>query len=270
MKTIIAATDFSPVAENAVEYAAGIARKTNSRLVLYHSFVIPVHAGNTILPASSIQELMDDNAALLAIKALALSAEYGIQTDHESAFSFIEEELVSLIHRYNADLLVLGMARKTLEQDLWGNTTTLAIKKLKFPVLAVPIGAKFEGAKNVLFACDVLKGVSEKVLAGIKELAEHLDAEVEVFTVDKTVRELQSRPNCIQEIDEGLNGISYYYKNVESSLVIEEIEKEIVEFKADLLIMVPRKYGFWSSLVHKSKTRMMASGLDIPLLSIPV
>lgn len=270
MRTIIVATDFSPVADNAVEYAAGIAKQTNSKLILYHSFVIPVHVGNTILPASSIQELMDDNAGLLAIKALSISAAYGIETDHDSAFSFIEDELTSLIHKYNAEVLVLGMAPKTLEQDLWGNTTTLAIKKLKFPVLAVPIGAKFKGAKNVLFACDVLTGVSEKVLAGIKQLAQLLNAEVEVFTVDKTVKELQSKSNGIKEIDAGLNGITYYYKNVESGLVIEEIEKEIIEFKADLLIMVPKKYGFWSSLVHKSKTRMMASGLDIPLLSIPV
>ncbi|HBI90470.1 MAG TPA: universal stress protein, partial [Sphingobacterium sp.] len=30
------------------------------------------------------------------------------------------------------------------------------------------------------------------------------------------------------------------------------------------------KYGFWSSLTHRSKTRMMASGLDVPLLTISI
>lgn len=57
MMTIIAATDFSILAENAVEYAAAIAKHKNARLILFNSFVIPFHAANTLLPASGIQAL---------------------------------------------------------------------------------------------------------------------------------------------------------------------------------------------------------------------
>lgn len=165
------------------------------------------------------------------------------------------------------------MAPKTLEQDLTGNTTTAVIKTMKIPVLAVPQGAKFNGIKRVLFACDVLRGVSVKVLESIKELALQSNAEVEVFFVDKRIEELKkSQPAVLAEniINDGFNGITYTHKNVQSNAVIKEIQKEMVQFKADLLIMVPKKYGFWASLVHKSKTRVMASGLEIPLLSIPL
>ncbi len=55
-----------------------------------------------------------------------------------------------------------------------------------------------------------------------------------------------------------------------SNAVIKEIEDEIIEFNADLLIMVPKKCVFWESFVHRSKKRIMASGLDIPFLSIPI
>src|SRR5258706_4783474 len=71
-------------------------------------------------------------------------------------------------------------------------------------------------------------------------------------------------------INDGLAGITYSYKNVQSSSVIKEIKKEMIAFKAELLIMVPEEYRFWASVVHKSKTRMMAAGLGIPLLSIPL
>ncbi|MNX96122.1 hypothetical protein D3C86_1284240 [compost metagenome] len=63
--------------------------------------------------------------------------------------------------------------------------------------------------------------------------------------------------------------MKYIYKTVRSNAVINEIEKEIKRYQADILVMVPKKYGFWDSLVHKSKTRIMASGLDVPLLSFP-
>lgn len=271
--TIIVATDFSEVAENAVEYAAAVAKHSNARLILFNSFVIPIHAANTLLPASSIQKLLTDNEIRLIERALTLSLDYDIEVGHETAFSFVEDELKLLLVKYEASLVVLGMTAKTLEQDLWGNTTTSAIKKLKFPVLAVPLGAKFEGTKKVLFACDVLSGVSERVLGHVKDLALSLAAEVEVFNVDKTLEELRNEGPALlatNAIDDGLEGIAYYYKNVKSNAVIEEIEKEIEIFGADMLIMVPKKYGFWASMVHKSKTRVMASGLHIPLLSIPI
>jgi nucleotide-binding universal stress UspA family protein len=271
--TIIVATDFSEVAENAVDYAAAAAKHSNARLVLFNSFVIPIHAANTLLPGSSIQKLLNDNEIKLIERSLSLSVTYDIEVEHESSFSFVEDELKSMLIKYQADLVVLGMAPKTLEQDLWGNTTTSAIKKLKFPVLAVPLGARFEGTKKVLFACDVLNGVSEKVLTRVKDVAISLNALVEVFNVNKALEELKTEgPDLLatNAIDDGLEGITYYYKNVKSNAVIAEIEKEIESFGADLLIMVPKKYGFWASLVHASKTRIMASGLNIPLLSIPI
>jgi len=273
MDALIVATDFSEVAENAVEYAAAVAKHNNAKLVLYNSFVIPTHAANTLLPAASIQKLITDNEIRLIERALSLSIDYDIETEHESNLSFVQDALKILIDKHQATLVVLGMNTKTLEQDLWGNTTTSAIKRLNLPVLAVPLGARFEGTKNVLFACDVLSGISEKVLANVKELAIALNAEVEVFNVSEKVEELKTLNAALPQvsvIDDGLEGISYYYKNVNSNAVIKEIEKEIIEFRADLLIMVPKRYGFWASIIHRSKTRIMASGLKIPLLSLPV
>jgi nucleotide-binding universal stress UspA family protein len=273
MDALIVATDFSEVAENAVEYAAAVAKHNNAKLVLYNSFVIPTHAANTLLPAASIQKLITDNEIQLIERALSLSIDYDIEVEHESNLSFVQDALKILIDKHQATLVVLGMNTKTLEQDLWGNTTTSAIKRLNLPVLAVPLGARFEGTKNVLFACDVLSGISEKVLANVKELAIALNAEVEVFNVSEKVEELKTLNAALPQvsvIDDGLEGISYYYKNVNSNAVIKEIEKEIIEFRADLLIMVPKRYGFWASIIHRSKTRIMASGLKIPLLSLPI
>lgn len=271
--TIIVATNFSDVAENAVEYAAAIAKHNNAKLILFNSFVIPMHAANTLLPGSSFQRLLNENEIRLIERSLSLSIAYDIEVGHESAYSFVEDELKLLLVKYDARLVVLGMQIKTLEQDLWGNTTTTAIKKLKFPVLAVPMGAKFDGIKKVLFACDILGGVSERVLVNIKDMAMSLNAEVEVFNVNTALRELKREKEAVQvnnAIDDGLEGITYYYKQVRSNDVIKEIEKEIEVFGADILVMVPKKYGFWSSMVHTSKTRIMASGLRIPLLSIPI
>ena len=267
MRTIIAATDFSEIAENAVEYAAQIAKQINGRLILFNSFVIPFHAGNTLLPASTIQRLMTENEIRLLERSYSLAYRHEIEVGHETSFSYLDKDLRELIAKYQAESLVLGMPNRTLEQDLWGNRTTAAIKRLKIPILAVPLGARFEGSKRVLFACDVIQGVPEQIVSRIKEIVTTLDGEVEIFSVDQTIAHMHKGSD---EINDGLEGINYYYKNVPSNAVIKEIEKEIESFQADLLIMIPKSYGFWSSIVHRSKTRIMASGLKIPLLSIPI
>jgi nucleotide-binding universal stress UspA family protein len=273
MKTIIVATDYSPVAENAVIYAANIAKDQGARLIVFNSFSLPVHASNTLFSAHAFQEILDANLDDLKKRTEIISKDYNITVIPECIYSFVEDEILGLIEKYSADLVVLGMQKKTVEQSLWGNTTTAAIKKLKFPVLAVPEGAVFTGIKNALFACDDLTAIPASIFSRINDFAARIKAEIEIFHVDETLEKLKGEDqNTLPEVlkSEDSDGIMYFYKNVRSNAVIEEIEKEIIAFKADLLIMIPRKHGFWDSIVHRSKTRVMAAGLQIPLLSIPV
>lgn len=273
MKTILAATNYTALAENAVHYAAGIARQNNYKLILLNDFNISIHAAHAQLSAKVIEGLIDENRLLLESKALLLADEYGIEVVAKATFSFVENAIKALVAQYQPELIVMGMEEKSLEQELLGNTTTSIIKKLRSPVLAVPANAKFNVPKKVLFACDVLNGVSEQILEQIKSLGLITQAEVEVLLINETVEELKEMgvdTAALNRIDDGLEGIDYYYKNIQSDSIIKGISDEINHLGADLLIMVPEPHGFWGSMVHRSKTRIMASGLNIPLFSIPV
>jgi len=273
MKTIIAATDYSAIAENAVEFAAEIARINKATLILLNDFTVSIHAMNARLPGSAVAELLRENEIRLANVASSLHKKFDIEVQPRATFSFVQDELKTLIADTHADLVVMGMAPKTFEQDLVGNTTTSVIKNLQTAVLAVPAGAKFKGTRNMLFACDVLNGVNEPLLAHIKDLASSIGAQVEVLLINETVEELKSMgadPLTYENMSKSLDGIDYYYQHVRSNSIIDSIKQEIVDYKADMLIMVPEKHGFWDSLVHRSKTREMAAGLHIPLLSMPV
>ena len=274
MKTFIVPTDFSPEAENALEYACAVAGALRARLILFNSYSFPVHASNARLSASSMASLEEHNKELLQERAVRLSAQCNIEISYEYGLMVeVSDELDKIVEKYQGDMVIMGMAPKSLAQELFGNTTTSVIMKQKYPVLAVPLGSTYKGLKKILFACDDLEKVPLRILDRIREIAAILEAEVEIFhvkTKNQSSRTASEVPVSTQAIDEGLEGISYYYKNVESTAVIAEIEKEVKNLRADLLIMMPRKYGFWDSFTHRSKTRMMASNNDVPLLSIPV
>lgn len=274
MKTILVATDFTPVAENAVAYAAAAARQIGAKLVLFHLHTVSIHAVNARVSPGALQEMLDQNKARCEERGEAIRQEYGIEVVVDWYIGDFYESIRSSVARFSADLVVMGMAAKSLEQDLLGNTTTAAIHKLRTPILAIPQGAKFDNIKQVLFACDMLHGAQRVVLEQVRKVATGFGAHVAVFHVNKKINEIKESETSLaphgDTFDEVFGDMSYYFKEVQSRTVLEEINKEIKAIGADILIMVPLRYGFWSSLVHKSKTRIMASQSEVPLLSIPL
>ncbi|MDX1601453.1 MAG: universal stress protein [Salinimicrobium sediminis] len=268
MESIIVSTDFSKEAENAMEYAGALAQKTGMKLVLFNSFRLPLHTANSLLPATGILKLEEGNRRLLKQKAEILNDRYGVEVAIETDFlSEVEDKLENLFVKNKAALVVMGMAPKSVEQDIFGNTTTSAIFKLKYPVLAVPASASFGKMDNILFACDDIQKVEKGIIEKIKYLNRLMEARLEVFHVEDNPGE-EGGKAVLEEIPE-LEDVNYSVKNLNSENVIRAIKKEIEHLDAKLLIMVPRRYGFWESVIHRSKTRVMASGLSIPLLTIP-
>ncbi|KAF2338425.1 universal stress protein [Flavobacterium tistrianum] len=270
--TIIAATNFSDIANNAVAYAAGLARATGAKLVLFNSFSLSVHSANSHITADAMQKQIDRAIARLENLAKETADLYRIETAAICTYSFLEDELPRIIEETHADVVVMGMAERSFEQELLGNSTTTAIKNLQIPVLAVPQNARFLNVRKVLYACDNLSFSAIKKFSWIKNALGDFEAEIEFFTVDDKLDDLKEEQQRIlmnSNLEKEFEDVKYLYKTVRSNAVINEIRKEIKNYEANLLIMVPQKYGFWDSLVHRSKTRILAAGLDIPLLSFP-
>lgn len=268
MEKIVVATDYSPEAENALEYAARVATAMKCQLVIFSLQNASIHVLNARLPAGSLNAHLAAKKEYLEQKAEAVRQKSGLDVLPYFATGVFFDELKRCIVHTGADMVVMGMAPRSMEQDLMGNTTTAALRQVQVPVLAVPAGASYKGIKHILFACDLLKGVQKKLLKRIHAVAGALGATVEVFNVGSTVEEAPDIHS--KDIDESLNGVPYYYHYTASDNVVSAIKEEIIAQKADLLIMVPYKYGFWSSLVHQSKTRVMAAGNSIPLLALPL
>ncbi|MBW1654710.1 universal stress protein [Flavobacterium quisquiliarum] len=270
--TIIAATNFSAIASNAVNYAAGLAKTTGAKLVLFNSFSLSVHSANSHITADAMQKQIEKAISRLETLAKEIADSFKIETESICTYSFLEDELPRIIDETKADVVVMGMAERSFEQELLGNSTTSAIKNLHIPVLAVPGKARFQNIQKVLYACDSLSFSAIKKFSWIKNTLGELGAEIEFFSVDEKLDDLKEEQHRIlmnSNIEKEFEDVKYLYKTVRSNAVINEIKKEITNYEADILIMVPQKYGFWDSLVHKSKTRILAAGLDIPLLSFP-
>jgi nucleotide-binding universal stress UspA family protein len=271
MKTIIVCTDFSQEAENATHYAASIAKENKYRIILFNLQSISIHALNAQVSADFFYTQTLKNQKKLKDKASELKTLYSIETGHHLASGNFMEELEKCILLHECDLIVMGMAEKTLEQKLLGNSVTRAIHKIKKPILIVPSHIEYTGIRKILFAYDTHKSMTWSAMNDIYYFINEFNAEVEVFNVSES---LEDFAEVIHDIDlnsgYNLDDIKYSFKMIQSIEVIKAIEEEIRLTSPDLLTMVPYKYNLVESLFHRSKTAIMAYKNKIPLLSIPL
>lgn len=266
MKTILVATDFSANATSALEYAAALAAKINTRLVLFHAYQLPLHASNTLLTPAGVDELVAANKKRLDKIAANTAELFGIEAEGLSHTALLTDILDEVVAEVNAGLVVMGMHINDWGDELFGNTTTSVIRTAAYPVLVVPEGAKYNGICKIMYAYDNSCLSSRNSLMLLKEVASKFGANVEVFHVDKVQQEVAAAD---PKVEAALENVAHHYKSVATPGVVEGIVKEVETFGADMLAVVPGKNNFWRRMVHQSTTRALALRVQIPLLVLP-
>lgn len=271
MKTIIVCTDFSPEAENATHYAASMAKENTYRIVLFNLQTVSIHALNAQASADFFYSQTLKSQKKMEDKAMELKRLYAVETQYHLAAGNFIEELENCMQLHECDFVVMGMAEKTLEQKLLGNSVTRAIHRIKKPILIVPAHIEYTGIRKILFAYDTHKSMPWSAMNDIYHFINEFNAEIEVFNVSER---LEDFAEVIHDMDLNsgydLNDIKYSFKMIKSIEVIKAIEEEIKLTSPDLLTMVPYRYNLVESLFHRSKTAIMAYKNKIPLLSIPL
>lgn len=271
MKTIIVCTDFSHEAENATHYAASMAKENKYRMVLFNLQSVSIHALNAQVSADFFYTQTLKNQKKMEDKATELKRLYTVETQHHLASGNFIEELENCMQIHDCDFIVMGMAEKTLEQKLLGNSVTRAIHRIKKPILIIPAHIEYTGIRKILFAYDTHKSMTWSAMNDIYHFINEFNAEIEVFNVSER---LDDFAEVIHDIDLNsgydLDDIKYSFKMIQSIEVIKAIEEEIKLTSPDLLTMIPYKYNLVESLFHRSKTAIMAYKNKLPLLSIPL
>ncbi|MEQ6121448.1 universal stress protein [Reichenbachiella sp. MALMAid0571] len=272
MKTIIIATDYSAVASNALQYAANLACVVNADLVLFNTYHLSGHASNALITPMEIDRMVSKNEKHMQELANETAQKYHLNVTWVSKMNDTVEELEKYVNTHSADLVVMGMESNLIEYTLFGNTTTKAIQRLKFPVLVVPNDVPFKPIERILYAYDQNFLDQHNHLDLMKEIARKFEAKLQVFHVETKTKDAVHTPHqdqAVGTIDHILEDVDHTYSIVENPRIAEGIIHEVEVYQADILAMVPHKQGFLESLLKGSTTRKMALTIRIPLLVLP-
>ena len=143
MQKIIVPTDFSPEARNAGLYAAELAKIFNSKLTLFHAYMLPTPVSEVPYVMITVDELQKENELLLKKEVEHIIQSHGVETEGIVRIGIPSDEIKVLSDDLSADLVVMGMKGAGGIDKMIGSTTTNAIRKLKTPVLVIPHDSRF-------------------------------------------------------------------------------------------------------------------------------
>lgn len=153
MKKILCPTDFSPVSENAVTYAAEIAKRVGASLHLVHANLVSDFTPEEVLMGAGMSNahLQD----MLSKECLEVSNTFKISCSPQEVRS--ARSLVKSISDASADfdLIVMGTnGEDDFFQRICGSNTYRVIKKTGIPVIVVPGQCSYSPIKHIAYAFD--------------------------------------------------------------------------------------------------------------------
>lgn len=269
MKNIVALTDFSDNAANAVQYAAALAKATGARLVLYHAFPYPIIS--TDIPFE-IQQFIDETAQSNTERLLEirhdLEKKFNIDITCIAQAGSVAYHLEEVMQREKGDLAVMGLRGTNRALNILMGSTTFEVMRLgRTPLLVVPDGVRFQKPAKVLFACDNPLIAGEALIAPLKDMVSSFDAEIEVYMVEPPeevpTANQKARPS---NLEQHFGPLRHVYTFERADGVRESILDGIRESRADMLVMIPHRRSIWQYLFDKSDTHSIALQTRIPIL----
>jgi len=269
-KKILIPIDFSDCANNALEWALQIFHQPDVNFVLLHAYHIPVphvELGST----SIIEPLIEGYEEEIQNKKEALFNKYPeLQKKalkFEIVHAFTNDAILSTVDQFAIDLIIMGThgAKGTLEEFL-GTMTSLVIKEVDVPVLAIPRDAKQRNIEKIAFATDLELLEGKEQIAPLMEFIELCRAKTYVIHVKKSESTLDDEKQAVKDI------LDFYFSDYSHSFIVIEAENEekaiveyIKEHDLQLISVMPRKHDFFEKIFKKSFTKQIAFHSTIPL-----
>lgn len=266
---ILFPTDFSKNAENALPFAAEIAQRTGSKLILFHASQSAMDFSPNFEQAKKEAISNAEKEFEKLIEGLKKNDKYGdleITTILQSGHPTVG--LLEKAAEYDSGLIVMGTKGATGDRSvIFGSVASSVINKSDIPVLAIPAGSDIYDFKHIIFTTDYHEGD----LGALKQtvaFAKLFDSDINVIHVAET-RSLLSdiKFRGFRELAKEQTG----YENIAFQIKYDYdffpvMADYLIDNPDSLMVMVRHKKTFWEKLTARDHSKEMAFYSRVPLL----
>ncbi|MBK9478771.1 MAG: universal stress protein [Bacteroidia bacterium] len=276
LNTILVPTDFSETAQNALNHAIPLSKKSFAKIVLLHVvessvFVSPI---DLISSGYIISQMNDDSKANLKFMSDKLVKEHNIEIEIASFSGNVFDNIIQAVYIYDADLIVMGSNSATgLKEWLFGSTAFNVVDTALVPVLTFSLNSNTCNFKKIVFPFnDNL--LTLKKIEQVTVLSKIFNATILLFGF--TDSHLISNMSIIRKKGYNLQKI-FAEEGISSSLTLshgDDYADEILKFanteSADIITVVASKNHGADKDFKLKPDKKLVNHSGIPVLCVPV
>lgn len=273
MKTIVVTTDFTPISENAVQYATELALALKMKLSILHVCAIPMSFSGEPAPTVDLIEIQTDAEIEMAvIKENILNGTNGrVPVETQVKVGEIVSEINDHCNAVKPYVVVIGAeSTSAFERFLFAGKAIAALRQLAWPLIIIPPDVKFSNIRKVALACDCKNLEATIPVAYIKTLVNDFRAELHVVHIAKYDRRFNT-PRDEKEFEwlrEMLTDAFIQYHVLHSDTVEECLTEFAEENDIDLMIVIPKKYNLLRDLFRHSHSKKLVLQTHVPIMAV--
>lgn len=272
MKKILIATDFSPAARNATDYALRLAEFFHAAVILMSAFEqepVMVSDSPMLLNSKIEKDIME--------RRLEEEVE-NLMTERPKAIDILAWEgapshaIVEAAEQAGADLIVTGMASEDKGvRKIFGSVDTGLARKTRVPLLVIPENARFERPAGIALAEDVTREKDQETPSVVAELLEKFQGTLYLVRVFN--REAGEIIEVLHQSANRRRRIGAFTPLSETSVdnnIVRALENVIETQPISMLVLRPEPKSLLGERLYGSTTRDMLFKSTIPLLILPL
>jgi nucleotide-binding universal stress UspA family protein len=274
MDKILTLTDFSPLADLAVEATFKIAKSYGAEVAIYHnlenSSIISLGKNQK---KNNIMDLEDKKDIDKYIdKYQSLSGKYGVKVQMYWGTKKLTLEVSKLVEQLKIDLIIMGSEGAGGKKEfIWGSNAEKVVKSVHCPVLIIKDEMKDFYFDNIIFASSFdlkERAVFKQFLNLIKP-----PHDTKIHLVAINTASFYSQPRSLmvsamedfQELAKPWKSEIYFYSDYSVDAGLRHFMEEI---KPDLLVMSNKHKKPLKHLFSANHTIKMVNHSDFPVLTI--
>jgi len=265
-KKILVGVDYTKSSLNAVDYAAGLAKRSGASLVLFHVYEFPVvhtNAGLYMVDYKAIKR--DDLARLEQLKSKTLAKYPGLQVEAVNSNMSFQTYVEELASKKKIHVVVLGLETKSkISKFIWGTTGVDIAGKIDCPVVIVPESYTKHQFKNVMAAVDYKQDLKRVVIRKAEQFANDNNMQCNLVHI-QTDDELDFGIEAAERRREAAKWNIQIFKAKGFS---EGVKKYVSQNKSDLVVLFSRKHSLVYRLFNETNTKTIAFNSNVPVMSV--
>ncbi len=285
-RAILVPVDFSDFTLNTCAIAMNLAKKTDTRIVFYHTYFNPITNTLPFSEAFTYEKRLAETLHELESQAREELEKFSKTIEKEIAIGRLpmvdfttelvegipEERIIQYSKMHNPKLIIMGTRGRSKKNDeLIGSVTAEVIDRAKVPVLAIPEDAQLysiDDVKNIGYTTNFDKADFE-AMEKLMDILQAFNINLHCFHVGHKGENkwddarLQGMKKLLEE---KYRDVEFNCKFIEGDDLVLALEKEIMDSKIDAIALTTHRRNIIARLFNPSMARKMLFHTNTPLL----